>query len=182
MPQKNHFWFHKEPFSQGTLKNHSFLPFYNLKNLLSHQITVCENRKVLLMLKVALWHHLDKKVLLWHREAPVFIRAIIYLWLWKHWCVCAPVELTGKNPPLPKIYPTSALFSKFKLVPKLANVNIKNIVSFHLCLRYWEIKHRMCCISNPLKMVREDRSTWMFSYQFLIMLPQQFCQQWFTTN
>ncbi len=42
MPQKNHFWFHKEPFSQRPI---SFLPFYNLKNLLSPQRSFCETER-----------------------------------------------------------------------------------------------------------------------------------------
>ncbi len=39
MPEKNHFWFHKQPFSQRFFKEPSF---YNLKNLLSPQISFCE--------------------------------------------------------------------------------------------------------------------------------------------
>ncbi len=53
-------------------KNISLLPFYNLKNLLSPQRSFCENRKVLQMLKLLM--EPEKKVLLSHREAPLFLR------------------------------------------------------------------------------------------------------------
>ncbi len=45
MPQKNHFWFHKEPFSQRFI---TFWPFYNLKRVLSPQRAFCETERFLM--------------------------------------------------------------------------------------------------------------------------------------
>ncbi len=72
MPQKNHVWIHKEPLSQRFFKEPSrpYL-FYNLKNLLSPQITFSETESDI---RCSLWSHLDKKFILWHREAPLFLR------------------------------------------------------------------------------------------------------------
>ncbi len=46
MPLNNHFWFHKEPFSQRFFKEPSLsYLFNNLKNILSPQRTVCETER-----------------------------------------------------------------------------------------------------------------------------------------
>ncbi len=45
---------------KGSLKNHPFLPFVKQKG--SSDV------------EASLWNHLDKKVLLWHREAPFFLK------------------------------------------------------------------------------------------------------------
>jgi len=73
MPWKNHFWFHKEPFSQSFFKEPS-LAFYNLKNLLSPQRKTFVNEKGSSDVKGSLWNHLHKQVILWHREEPLFLR------------------------------------------------------------------------------------------------------------
>ncbi len=57
MPKKNHFWFHKEPFSQRFFKEPYFPNlFNNLKNLFSPQRTFMSS-----YVKGSLWNHLDRK-------------------------------------------------------------------------------------------------------------------------
>ncbi len=70
MPQKNHFWFYNDSFSQRFKEPSLFLTFYNLKNLLSSQRS---GTKVLQMLKFFM-EHLDKNFLLWLHEASLFLR------------------------------------------------------------------------------------------------------------
>ncbi len=61
----------------GSLKNISFLPFYNLKNLFFRHKKAFVKQKGYSEVKDTSWNHLDKKVILCHREAPLFLR--VYL-------------------------------------------------------------------------------------------------------
>ncbi len=60
----------------GSTKNISFLPFYNLKNLF-FTTKAFVKQKGYSEVKGTSWNHLDKKVILCHREAPLFLR--VYL-------------------------------------------------------------------------------------------------------
>ncbi len=53
----------------------AFLPFYNLKNLLSPQRTFCETKGTIFFMEPFRL----KKVLLWHREAPLFLRVFLFI-------------------------------------------------------------------------------------------------------
>ncbi len=67
MPQKNHFWFHKESFSQMFFKEHLFLTnFYHLfltiiwRTFFHHKEPFVK-QKGSSDIKASLWNHLDKK-------------------------------------------------------------------------------------------------------------------------
>ncbi len=70
--RKNIFGSTKNHSVKGSLKNISFLSFYNLKNLIHHKKTFLK-QKGSSDVKGSLWNYLDKQVLLWHREAPLLL-------------------------------------------------------------------------------------------------------------
>ncbi len=61
--------------------------------------------------KGSLWNHLDKKVLLWHREAPLFLRVYvnIHRLLADHWL--APSFLHCDRMCLSKLFKTKVIIS-----------------------------------------------------------------------
>ncbi len=69
MPYKNNFC---------STKNHSvkisFLTFFIIWRTFFHHKYNFVKQKDSSDVKVSLWNHLDKKVFLWHREAPLFLR------------------------------------------------------------------------------------------------------------
>ncbi len=74
MPQKNHFWFHKEPFSQRFFKE-PYLPYlFIIWRTFFHHKEPFVKQKGSSDVKSSLWNHLDKKVILCHREASLFLR------------------------------------------------------------------------------------------------------------
>ncbi len=66
---EEHFWFHKEPFSQRFFKEPSLSYLFIIWR--TSQMTFCE-QKGSSDVEGSLWNHLDKKFILWHREAPLF--------------------------------------------------------------------------------------------------------------
>ncbi len=73
MLQKNHFWFHKEPFSQRFFKEPSISYLFIIwRTFFNHKETFVK-QKGSSDVKGSLWNHLDKKVILWHREALFLI-------------------------------------------------------------------------------------------------------------
>ncbi len=72
MPLKNHFWFHKEPFSQRLFKEPSLPCLFIIWRTFFHHKEHLFKQKGYLDGKGSLW---TKTVLLWHREAPLFLRA-----------------------------------------------------------------------------------------------------------
>ncbi len=81
-PQKNHFWFHKEPFSQRTSLSYLFIIWR----------TFFHHKQAFVTQKGSLWNHLDKNVLLWHREAPLLLKyerirpEVLIYWYWcEYW-------------------------------------------------------------------------------------------------
>ncbi len=64
MPQINHFWFHKEL---------SLSYLFIIQRTFFHHNEPFVKQKGSSDVKGSLWNHLDKKVLLWHREAPLFL-------------------------------------------------------------------------------------------------------------
>ncbi len=71
--EMHHYWFLELIQLQTVNKerNISFLPFYNLKDLIRHKEAFVK-QKSSSDVKASLWNHLEKKVLLWHREASFF--------------------------------------------------------------------------------------------------------------
>ncbi len=77
MPQKNHFWFHKEPFSQRFFKEPSLSYLFIIWRTFFRHKEPFVKQKGSSDVKGSLWNYLDKKVLLWHREAPLFLSVYI---------------------------------------------------------------------------------------------------------
>ncbi len=70
---QNHFWFHKEPFSQRFFKEPSLSYLFIIwRTFFNHKDTFVK-QKGSSDVKGSLWNHLDKKVILWHREALFLI-------------------------------------------------------------------------------------------------------------
>ncbi len=73
MPLKNHFWFHREPFSQRLFKEASLSYLFIIWRTFFHHKGPFV-KKVSSDVKGSLWNHWDKKVLLLHCEASLFLR------------------------------------------------------------------------------------------------------------
>ncbi len=84
MQFKNHFWFHKEPFIQRFFKEPSLPYLFIIWRTFFHHKEPFVKQNGSSDVKGSLWNNLDKKVLLWHREAPLFLRvyAVTQKWLY----------------------------------------------------------------------------------------------------
>ncbi len=63
---------------KGSLKNHLFLTICLIWRTFFHHKEPFVIQKVFSDVKGCLWNHLDKKVILWNREAPLFLRVNTY--------------------------------------------------------------------------------------------------------
>ncbi len=73
------FWFHKEPFSQRFFKEPCLSYLFIVWRTFFHNKEPFVKQKGSSDVKCSLWNHLEKKVLLWHREAPLSLRVSVYL-------------------------------------------------------------------------------------------------------
>ncbi len=70
----DHFWFHKEPFSQSFFKKTSLPYLFIIWRTFFHHKEPFVKQKGSSHVKGSLRNHLDKNVILWHRETPLFLK------------------------------------------------------------------------------------------------------------